>query len=117
MREEPGELAGRENASSCLSDSFPTRNKILNISELDHHDICNTNTEKASQNNERLRERQGHGENWDQELKNREGKMRLQGGRRGQSTHHPGLGQRRNDLQQRWKKHGSGKSCQQGGRG
>ena len=67
MREEPGELAGRESVSFCRSASFPTRNKELNISEPDHHEICDTNTERVSRSGEGLRKQQEHGENWDEE--------------------------------------------------
>ena len=67
MGEEPGEPAGKENTSSCRSASFPTRNKELEISESDNHEICGTNTERVSQSSKRLRKQQEHGENWDQE--------------------------------------------------
>ena len=68
MREDSGALAGRENASRA--DSFPTRSREHDISELSQHGICDTNTEMAGRSDKRLRKRQGHGENWDQELKN-----------------------------------------------
>ena len=58
MREEPGEPAGRENASSCRSASYQTRNKELNPSEPDHHEICDTNPERGSGSCERLRKQQ-----------------------------------------------------------
>ena len=72
MREDSGASAGEENASSCWATSFPTRSREHETSELSQHGICDTNTERASQSNKKLMERQGHGKNWDQELKNRE---------------------------------------------
>ena len=72
MREDSGALEGRKKASSCGAASFPTRSREHNTSELSQHGICDTNTERASQSNKKLMERQGHGKNWDQELKNRE---------------------------------------------
>ena len=66
MKEEPGEPAGRANASSCRSASFPTRNKELDISEPDIHEICDTNSERVSRSGERLIKQQEHSENWDQ---------------------------------------------------
>ena len=67
MREEPGSLAGRENASSCRTDSFLTRNRELYTSELAQHEICDTNTGRVSQSGERIRKQKEHGKNWDQE--------------------------------------------------
>ena len=67
MREEPEEPAGREKAYSCRPANFPNRSRELNISEPDHHEICGTNTERASRRGERLREQQEGGKNWDQE--------------------------------------------------
>ena len=46
MKEEPGEPTGREN-------------KELDISESDHHEICDTNTERANWIGK-------NGESWDQ---------------------------------------------------
>ena len=54
MKEEPGEPTGREN-------------KELDISESDHHEICDTNTGRVSQSGERIRKQKEHGKNWDQE--------------------------------------------------
>ena len=59
MREEPGSLAGRENASSCRTASFLTRNRELYTSELAQHEICDTNTERANWIGK-------NGESWDQ---------------------------------------------------
>ena len=79
MREEPEALAGRERVSSCQPASFLTRSRELNISEPDYHEICGTNTERASRSGERLREHQEHGKNWDQEKKNKEYEKLLEG--------------------------------------
>ena len=94
MREDSGALSGREKASSCRAASFLSRSREHDISELSQHGICDTNTERASWSDERLRERQGHGENWNQEMKSREVEKRLER-----------------------RKHGSEISCQLGGQG
>ena len=104
MREDSGAPSGRENASSCRAASFRTRSREHDTSELSLHEICDTNTERVSQSDKRLREQQGHCEKWDQELKNGEGKKRLEGGRRERNTHLPGLGRKRHDSWQRRKK-------------
>ena len=67
MREEPEAPAGREKACSGRPASFPTRSRELDTSELDHHEICGTNTKRASQSDKRLKEQQEHRENCDQE--------------------------------------------------
>ena len=48
ITEEPEASAGREKASSCQPVSFPTRSREHDTSGLDHHEICGTNTERAS---------------------------------------------------------------------
>ena len=65
MIEDSGALAGREKASSCWAASCLPRSREHDTSELSQHEIFDTNTERASRNDKRLRERQGHGENWD----------------------------------------------------
>ena len=67
MREDSEAPAGRENASSCRAASFPTRSRKHDTSELSQHEICDTNTERASHSKKRLREKQGHNKNWDLE--------------------------------------------------
>ena len=114
MREDSGALSGREKASSCRAASFLSRSREHDISELSQHGICDTNTERESRSDER--KRQGHGQNWDQELKNGEGKKRLVGGQGGQSNHRPGLRRKIHDSLERQRKYGSEISCQLGGR-
>ena len=57
MRKDSVAPAGRENTFSCRAASFLTRSREHNIIELSQHGICDTNTERESLSDERLRER------------------------------------------------------------